>query len=44
MALAERAEMIEFLHEAKTDADAVRPVPARAFLHSLEQKKKAKKA
>jgi hypothetical protein len=44
MALAERAEMIEFLREAKADADVVRAVPAREFLHSLGHKKKAKKA
>ena len=42
MALAERAEMMEFLREAK--ADAGRTVPAREFLQSLGQKKRAKKA
>jgi hypothetical protein len=36
--------MIEFLREAKADADAGRTVPAREFLHSLGQKMKAKKA
>lgn len=44
MTLAERAEMMEFLREAQADADAGRTVPARAFLQSLGQKKKAKKA
>jgi len=44
MALAERAEMMEFLREAKADADAGRTLPARAFLQSLGQKTKAKKA
>jgi prevent-host-death family protein len=44
LALAERAEMMEFLHEARADADAGRTVPAREFLQSLGQKKKAKKA
>ncbi len=44
MALAKRAEMMEFLREAKADADAGRTVPAREFLHALGQKKKAKKA
>ena len=43
-ALAERAEMMEFLSEAKADADAGRTVPAREFLQSLGQKKKARKA
>src|SRR5437764_15443889 len=42
--LAERAEMMEFLREAKADADAGRTVPAREFLESLGQKKKVKKA
>ena len=41
---AEKAEMREFLREAKADADAGRTVPAREFLESLGQKKKAKKA
>jgi hypothetical protein len=36
--------MIEFLREAKADADAVRKVRAREFLHSLGRKMKAKKA
>ena len=44
LALAERAEMMEFLREAKADADAGRTVPAREFLQSLGQKKKSKKA
>ncbi len=45
MALAEKAEMLEFLRESKTDADNGRTVPARQFLQSLGQKKKkAKKA
>jgi prevent-host-death family protein len=44
MTLAERAEMTEFLREAKADADAGRTAPARKFLQSLGQKKKAKKA
>ena len=44
MALAERAEMMEFLREAKADADAGRTLPAREFLQSLGQKKKARKA
>jgi len=42
--LAEKAEMIGFLREAKADADAGRTVPAREFLESLGQKKKAKRA
>lgn len=42
--LAEKAEMIEFLRQAKADADAGRTVPAREFLESLGKKKKAKKA
>jgi prevent-host-death family protein len=42
--LAEQAEMMEFLREAKADADAGRTVSAREFLESLGQKKKAKKA
>jgi prevent-host-death family protein len=44
ISLAERAEMTEFLREAEADADAGRTVPAREFLQSLGQKKKAKKA
>jgi prevent-host-death family protein len=44
MAVAERAEMMEFLREAKTDADTGQTVPAREFLESLGQKKRAKKA
>jgi prevent-host-death family protein len=44
MAQAERAEMMEFLRQAKADADAGRTVPAREFVQSLGQKKKAKKA
>ena len=43
-ALAEKAEMLEFLCEARTDAAAGRTVPARDFLQSLGQKKKSKKA
>jgi prevent-host-death family protein len=43
-ALAERAEMMEFLRQAKADADAGRTVPAREFLQALGPKKKAKKA
>ena len=35
VAVAEREEMIEFLREAKADADAGRTVPAREFLESL---------
>jgi prevent-host-death family protein len=42
--LAEKAEMMEFLRQAKEDADAGRTVPAREFLQSLGRKKKAKKA
>jgi prevent-host-death family protein len=41
--LAEKAEMMEFLREAKADADAGRTVPAREFLESLGQMKKANK-
>jgi prevent-host-death family protein len=41
--LAEKAEMVEFLREAKADADAGRTVPARKFLDSLGKKKKTKK-
>jgi prevent-host-death family protein len=44
MALGAQAEMMEFLRDAKADADAGRTVPAREFLQSLGQKKKAKKA
>jgi prevent-host-death family protein len=33
--LAEKAEMIEFLREARADADASQTVPARDFLGSL---------
>jgi len=44
LAVAARAEMMEFLREAKADADAGRTVPARPFLQALAQKKKAKKA
>ena len=44
LVLAEKAEMLEFLGEARADADAGRTVPAREFLQSLGQKKKAKKA
>jgi len=44
MDLAEKAEIIQFLRQAKADADEGRTVPAREFLHSLGQKKKAKKA
>jgi prevent-host-death family protein len=44
MVSAARAEMMEFLREAKADADAGRTVPARQFLQGLGQKKKAKKA
>ena len=42
--LAEKAEMMEFLREARADADAGRTVPAREFLQSLGEKKKARKA
>jgi prevent-host-death family protein len=44
LAVAARAEMIEFLREARADADAGRTVPARQFLQALGQKKKARKA
>jgi|SRR6266851_7218293 len=44
LAAAARAEMIEFLREAKADAHAGRTVPARQFLQSLGPKKRAKKA
>jgi prevent-host-death family protein len=43
MALAERAEMLAFLQEAKAEADAGHTVDARAFVESLG-KKKARKA
>jgi prevent-host-death family protein len=43
MDLAEKADMMEFLRQAKADADEGRTVPAREFLKSLGQKK-AKKA
>ena len=36
--LADKAEMAQFLREAKADADAGRTVPARQFLESLGQK------
>jgi prevent-host-death family protein len=42
LALAERAEMLEFLQEAKADADAGRTVEAKAFLQSLGKKRKPK--
>ena len=42
--LAEQVEMMEFLREAKADADAGRVVDAREFIASLGKKKKAKKA
>ena len=42
MALAERAEMMEFLHDANADADAGRTMPAREFLQSLGKKKARK--
>jgi prevent-host-death family protein len=42
--LADKAEMREFLREAKADADAGRTVPAREFLASLGKKKRSKKA
>jgi prevent-host-death family protein len=42
--LAEKAEMQEFLRQAKADADAGQTMPAREFLQSLGQKKKAHKA
>jgi prevent-host-death family protein len=42
--LAEKTEMMEFLRQAKSDADAGRIVPAREFLQLLGQKGKAKKA
>src|SRR5438552_18341597 len=41
--LAEKAEMMEFLREAKADADADRVVPAREFVRSLGRKKKIKR-
>lgn len=41
--LAAKAEMVEFLREAKADADAGRTVPARKFLESLGKKPKRKK-
>jgi prevent-host-death family protein len=44
LALAEKAEMMEFLREARADADAGRTVPAREFLQSLGKKKRARKA
>jgi prevent-host-death family protein len=42
--LAEKAEMMQFLSEAKADAEAGRTVPAREFLENLGKKKKARKA
>jgi prevent-host-death family protein len=44
MGVVEQAEMMEFLREAKADADAGRTVPARKFLKSLGATKKARKA
>ena len=41
-ALAEKAEMIEFLAEAKADADAGRTVPAQEFLRSLGKTKRGR--
>lgn len=43
-ALAEKAEMIEFLRQAKEDADAGRTLPAREFLESLGRSKRTRKA
>jgi prevent-host-death family protein len=44
LSLVERAEMLEFLQQARADADAGRTVPAREFLESLGTRKKARKA
>ena len=41
--MAEQAEMIEFLREAKADADGGRTVPAKQFLKALGKKGKAKR-
>jgi prevent-host-death family protein len=41
--LAERAEMLQFLQEAKADADAGRTVPARKLLESLGKMKRVRK-
>jgi prevent-host-death family protein len=41
--LADKAEMLEFLHRSKADADAGRTVPAREFLESLGKKKRPKR-
>ena len=42
--LAERARMLEFLEQARADADAGRTVPAREFLEGLGKKKRSGKA
>ena len=42
LSLADRAEMMEFLYEAKADADAGRTVPPRELLQSLGKKKAGK--
>jgi prevent-host-death family protein len=41
--LADKAEMLEFLHQSKADADAGRTVPAGEFLESLGKKKRSKR-
>jgi hypothetical protein len=41
--MALQAEMMEFLREAKEDADAGRTVPAKQFLKSLGKKDKGKR-
>jgi prevent-host-death family protein len=40
--LAAKAEMLEFLREARADADAGRTVPAQEFLKSLGKKRSRK--
>ena len=39
LSVAEKAEMTEFLREARADADAGRTIPAREFFQSLGKKK-----
>jgi prevent-host-death family protein len=43
-ALADKAEMVEFLRCSKADADAGRTLPAREFLDSLGKRKASKRA
>jgi PHD/YefM family antitoxin component YafN of YafNO toxin-antitoxin module len=44
LALAERAEMLEFLQKSKSDVDAGRTIPARKALEKIAKKHKPKTA